>query len=275
MPMLLPITPGDVIDNARLVEIFKCSTQGGMRRSKETNSLVLVTNEVKSLYTDEWQNGILMYTGMGTKGDQSLDFHQNKTLNESNTNGIELHLFTVKKLREYTYVGRVELAGPPEEDIQNDEDGKDRIVWRFPLRICDGEMISQDVFEQNQANTEKLAKEMTLQDLKEKIAQQPEVPKKVTIKSQTAERSPYVAEFAKKVANGMCQLCGQPAPFKDSDGTPYLESHHIVWLAQGGPDTIYNVVALCPNCHRKMHVVNDDIDVAKLKGKAAKAAIEN
>ncbi len=124
----LPITPGDVIDNNRLIAIFKCSPQGGMRRSKETNTLVLVANEVKSLYNDEWQNGILMYTGMGRNGDQSLDFHQNKTLAESKTNGVELHLFTVKRLREYTYVGRVELAGAPEEDIQDGEDGDARIV---------------------------------------------------------------------------------------------------------------------------------------------------
>lgn len=66
--MNLPITSGDIIDNARLVEIFKCSTQGGMRRSRTTNTLVLVANEVKSIYTDEWQNGILMYTGMGDPG---------------------------------------------------------------------------------------------------------------------------------------------------------------------------------------------------------------
>ncbi|WP_296863638.1 HNH endonuclease [Thermosyntropha sp.] len=29
---------------------------------------------------------------------------------------------------------------------------------------------------------------------------------------------------------------------------------HIEWLSRGGTDTIDNTVALCPNCHRKMHV---------------------
>jgi 5-methylcytosine-specific restriction protein A len=74
--MLLPISVGDVIDNTRLTEIFKCSTQGGMRRSKETNTLILVMNHVNSIYKDEWQDGIIMYTGMGTAGDQSLEFAQ-------------------------------------------------------------------------------------------------------------------------------------------------------------------------------------------------------
>ena len=35
---------GEVIDNARFREVFKCSTQGGMRRSLDTNTLVLVSN---------------------------------------------------------------------------------------------------------------------------------------------------------------------------------------------------------------------------------------
>ena len=78
-------------------------------------------------------------------------------------------------------------------------------------------------------------------------------------------RDQYVALYAKRRANGICDLCENEAPFLDKNGQPYLESHHIVWLAQGGSDTIDNTVALCPNCHRKMHIVNDEKDVAKLK----------
>lgn len=62
----------------------------------------------------------------------------------------------------------------------------------------------------------------------------------------------------------ICQLCGNPAPFNDNDGQPYLEAHHIRWLSQGGSDTDENVVALCPNCHRKMHVINDQEDRNRL-----------
>lgn len=81
-------------------------------------------------------------------------------------------------------------------------------------------------------------------------------------------RNRYVALYAKRRANGICELCENKAPFLDKDDQPYLESHHIVWLSEGGSDTIDNTVALCPNCHRKMHIVNDENDVAKLKEKA-------
>jgi len=44
--------------------------------------------------------------------------------------------------------------------------------------------------------------------------------------------------------------------------------HHIIPLADGGPDTLENVAALCPNCHRKMHVLKDKQDIQTLLEKA-------
>ncbi|WP_231702590.1 HNH endonuclease [Desulfocucumis palustris] len=60
-------------------------------------------------------------------------------------------------------------------------------------------------------------------------------------------------------------MCDSPAPFKDKKEEPYLETHHIEWLSQGGTDTIDNTVTLCPNCHRKMHTLNLNSDIEKLK----------
>jgi len=45
---------------------------------------------------------------------------------------------------------------------------------------------------------------------------------------------------------------------------PYLEVHHIIWLSKGGDDDIDNTVALCPNCHKKMHILNLDKDIEYL-----------
>lgn len=52
---------------------------------------------------------------------------------------------------------------------------------------------------------------------------------------------------------------------KYKNGKPYLESHHVITLADGGPDVIYNTIAICPNCHRKIHVLNSREDTKKLK----------
>ncbi|OCG74883.1 hypothetical protein A9G42_09425 [Gilliamella sp. Nev6-6] len=114
------LIPGTVLNNQQLCEIFKCSPQGGMRKSNTTKTLVLITNHIESVYSDVWDNDILHYTGMGQKGDQSLDFIQNKTLNEIESNGISVHYFEVFKDKEYTYSGHLVRAGDPYQTSQSD-----------------------------------------------------------------------------------------------------------------------------------------------------------
>lgn len=67
------------------------------------------------------------------------------------------------------------------------------------------------------------------------------------------ERSPEVKGWVLDRANGQCELCKEPAPFKTKTGKDYLEVHHLIRLADDGPDIVDNCVALCPNCHRKLH----------------------
>lgn len=105
-----------------------------MRRSKKTGTLVLISDNTKGLYSDKWENGILHYTGMGKIGDQSIEKTQNKTLAQSETNGVEVHLFEVHERAKYTYTGVVELSGKPFQETQPDDNGNPRKVWIFPLR---------------------------------------------------------------------------------------------------------------------------------------------
>ena len=72
-------------------------------------------------------------------------------------------------------------------------------------------------------------------------------------------------EYTKRRANGHCELCVCKAPFVTRDGELYLEVHHIDFLSNGGQDIINNTVALCPNCHRKMHSLKDENDILKLR----------
>jgi 5-methylcytosine-specific restriction enzyme A len=79
-------------------------------------------------------------------------------------------------------------------------------------------------------------------------------PKKIFTYQITFQRNPDVVAEVLRRAGGHCEDCGSPAPFiRTSDGTPYLEVHHIIFLADGGEDTVPNAQALCPNCHRRKH----------------------
>lgn len=264
------LQPGDTIDNQRLVEIFRCSPQGGMRRSHQTNTLVIVSDHTRSIYEDRWVGNIFHYTGMGQRGDQSLDFMQNKTLAESNQNGVEVHLFEVFVSRKYIYMGRVELAGQPYQETQPDADGNPRRVWIFPLRLVNTSSpvpIPKEFTALKQEQKERQARRLTDEMLRQRINFMPSKASTRQVSTTTYERNSYVAEYARRRARGKCQLCEQPAPFNDRNGQPFLEVHHIIWLSRGGEDTINNTVALCPNCHRKMHVLDLAADREKIQKK--------
>lgn len=66
-------------------------------------------------------------------------------------------------------------------------------------------------------------------------------------------RSEAVKRYAKARAAGVCEGCGAPAPFTSKTGEPYLHAHHVNELSDGGTDTIDSVIALCPNCHYRVH----------------------
>jgi predicted HNH restriction endonuclease len=66
-------------------------------------------------------------------------------------------------------------------------------------------------------------------------------------------RSQKIKEYVKARADGVCEGCGEPAPFTSKTGEPYLHAHHIHELSDGGSDTPDTVVALCPNCHYRVH----------------------
>lgn len=126
---------GSKLTNQELSSLFGCSTQGGMRRSHKTSTLVLISNNVESIYKDRWKNGILHYVGMGQIGDQILKGNQNKTLAESDTNGVSVHLFEVFTDKEYTYAGRVKLCGKYYQEEQFDKNGHKRKVYVFPIKV--------------------------------------------------------------------------------------------------------------------------------------------
>ena len=267
----IKINQREVLSNQQLCKTFLCSPQGGMRRSHETNTLVLVSNHVKSIYDDKWKGDTFHYTGMGGSGDQSLNFMQNKTLNESVRTDIEIHLFEVFEEKQYFYQGRVRLKSDPYQESQTDENGETRKVWMFPLEIIDDKpaRIELETIETLRQKKEKKTSRISSKALKKMVESQPKSkPSKRTTSSETYERDEKVVKYALLRAKGVCELCENKAPFMKRDGSPFLEVHHIDFLSNGGDDTIENVSALCPNCHRKMHALEIKEDIEKLKAKA-------
>tara|TARA_R110002074_G_scaffold374505_1_gene550808 strand:+ start:261 stop:1346 length:1086 start_codon:yes stop_codon:yes gene_type:complete len=70
----------------------------------------------------------------------------------------------------------------------------------------------------------------------------------------------------KKYNGFKCQVCealGQnPISFLKRDGQPYVEAHHINPLGEGGDDTENNIVSICANHHRQIHL--GDVSIPKI-----------
>ena len=113
----------------------------------------------------------------------------------------------------------------------------------------------------------KKEKSKSIDKLKKDAKKKASMPTVSNVQTRIYHRDPTIAAYVKKRANGCCQLCGQKAPFDDQNGDPYLECHHIDWLSKGGMDSAENCVVLCPNCHRRMHILNDPTDINTLKAK--------
>src|ERR1044072_1623236 len=114
--------------------------------------------------------------------------------------------------------------------------------------------------DQLQQRTQRIRKTINLKD--KPTGQQ--TPQKIESTTSVFYRDPEVRAWVLENANGKCEACDADAPFVQFDGSPFLEVHHMIPLASSGPDTIENTIALCPNCHRKVHL-SKDRDIFKNK----------
>ena len=100
----------------------------------------------------------------------------------------------------------------------------------------------------------KKARKLSKSKRLERLKKAEKKPKRTIVSQSVFIRNPYVVAEVLERANGICEKCGEQAPFfKDIDDTPFLEVHHIVPLAENGDDTVENSIGLCPNCHRHAH----------------------
>ncbi|UXN76094.1 HNH endonuclease (plasmid) [Devosia sp. A8/3-2] len=97
-------------------------------------------------------------------------------------------------------------------------------------------------------------------DIRKRAQAAKKQPKKIKRTVIDYVRNPFVVVAALKRADGKCEVPGcTHGLFLRDTGSRYLEVHHIVPLSQGGTDTLLNVAAICPACHREHHFGTDRV----------------
>ncbi len=198
-------------------------------------------------YTDALdENGIYHYTGEGQVGDMTLT-KGNKALAEHQQNGKAILLFKkTKKGMDYQYLGEHVCTSYEFNQIPDKNgDLRQGIVFHF-LNVDDEDVIEDDA----------PAPKSSLEELRKRAYEAAAPSQKMTSKEGKRsyyKRSQEVKDYVLERAQGVCECCGEPAPFLKRNGSPYLEPHHIYKLSDHGCDSPDMVAALTPNCHRRIH----------------------
>lgn len=237
---------------------FGGSGQSGIAPSRMAPAIFLFTGGAgaKYGYADEFErSGCLLYAGEGQVGDMRFT-RGNLAVRNHVQDGRALHVFESHgKGQDYEYRGEFVYTsflikkGPDREGAL-----RDVIVFRLmPVQ----HLLPTEVA----AEVEPSAPDSpspTLSDLRSLALEAVQAPGGVVDAGEavrkTFVRSAKVRAYVLARAAGICELCNSAAPFKrKSDGSPYLEPHHINRVSDGGLDHPRHVAGICPTCHREIH----------------------
>ena len=248
----MDLIEGQIYRRTDLHAAFGGQRQGGISTPSGKNVILLFTGAsgTQHGYVDGWSGPVFCYFGEGQTGDMSW-IRGNLAVRDHVADGKDLLLFEILETprSHVRYLG-VFTADSYERRDAPATDGLMRSAIVFHLIRVDAPQLSAVDAPAREAGG------LSLTQLREAaIAAASDTPQRSVETSYRTfvERSRLVRAYALARAAGICELCGEPAPFANSRGEPFLEVHHINRLADGGADRPDAVASLCPNCHRRAH----------------------
>ncbi len=249
---------GQTYSRAWLHQNYGGQQQSGISTPSQHRIIFLFTGETGAQYgySDSWtEDGLFLYTGEGQVGDMTF-VRGNAAIRDHLEDGKDLHLFGYVGSGLVRYIGQMVCTG------FHYQPGPDRGDQTRNLIIFELAPVRAAIEVDNPSHDPRLLDEpsagSSLAELRAKALADPsDAVTPGERKILYRHRSLAIKLYALKRANGICEGCGQPAPFQTPEGSPYLEVHHIQRLSDGGPDRPEAVVAVCPNCHRRAHYAHD------------------
>ncbi len=190
------------------------------------------------------------YVGEGQVGDMVFTAG-NKAVRDHVKDGRALHLFRAEgKSKPYLYLGEFALVGHSSQRGM-DREKNDRSLIVFHLIRVPAAPVDEVLLQQS-AGVDTIDMAGSIADARGKAIAACESDPGVEVRQAFKNyfvRSQAVRQYALMRSQGVCEACGEPSPFSDKLGQPYLEVHHTTRLSDGGVDHPCNVAALCPTCH--------------------------
>jgi 5-methylcytosine-specific restriction protein A len=244
---------GKVYRRRDLHEEYEGQRQGGIVTPAAHPFIWCITGDAGDEfgYRDEQlPDGTIVYYGEGQVGDMEF-VRGNAAVRDHVDSGKDLHLFRKVPPAHLRYLGQFVCSGYELVDGVPDVNNDPRRAIAFRLVPVDAD--AADV-----AEAEATVAGLSPQDLRT-AALEPALPNDdvTTAKRRVYRRSAAVRRYVLARAQGVCEGCRAPAPFRTKDGEPYLEPHHVRRVSDGGPDHPAWVIALCPTCHRRVHHADD------------------
>lgn len=249
--MDLAFQEGVLYDRSRDIHgRFGGQEQGGISTPRDAPYIFLFTGESGEQYgyRDGWNDEqVFLYTGEGQVGDMEF-VRGNKAIRDHLANRKQLLLFRNlgsgkrnKFLGEFVCTSWETLTAP-------DKNHNQRQVIVFHL------VRPEDLDSPIQLapiNTGQTYEELRRRAYAASSTPAEKDPRRTL--RRYYERSEDVRAYVLARANGKCEACRKPAPFKRPDGSPYLEPHHTRRVSDGGPDDPRYVGGICPTCHKEIH----------------------
>ena len=250
MQLPVELVPGQVYRRVDLHSALGGQQQGGISTPREYPLIMLFTSDrgLDYGYQDKWgSDGSFFYTGEGQRGDMAW-VRGNAAIRDHLSTSRDLTLFSEVRKGHHRFAGFFACVGWQIEPRPHIE-GSTRSAFIFELAP-----VGADVNDPVRRPPAGQATDLETLRTRARQASKDAAPKATTGGSRTyRERSQAVVEYVLARAAGICEACGQPAPFTSLTGRPFLEAHHVIRIADEGPDSPEFVAAICPNCHREIH----------------------
>jgi 5-methylcytosine-specific restriction enzyme A len=244
---------GKVYRRKELHARFGGQEQGGIVTPAKHPLIFLITGEagLGYGYNDERRDdGSFLYYGEGQEGPMEF-VRGNRAVRDHAASGRDLQLFEKVPPAHLRYLGQFVCSGYQLVDDVPDVNNSPRRALAFELAPLEEDQPDADLASADVSG-------LSLQALREAaLLPPPEGAGPTEAKRNAYYRSAAVRTYVLARADGICEGCHKPAPFRTKAGRPYLEPHHTRRLSDGGPDHPDAVIALCPTCHRRAHYADD------------------